>query len=695
MASIERTAYPRFKRRPTAQELTDVYTPTPEEVAFARATARGPAPTLTLLVLLKAFQRLGYFPRLQDVPFPVLAHVRSCLRLPPDTTLEVTPRTLYRHHLSIREFLQVTAWGAEARHVAITAVHQAAQAKDAPADLVNVAIEELVRQRFELPAFSALDRLVQRVRALVHRRDFHGVLVQLSEGDRAGLDALLEAEPPHRSVYNDLKKSPQRPSLAHLDQLVTHLRWLEGLGDRTSVLAGIPPAKIRHFAAEAKALDAAELKKVTPPKRYTLLLCLITRAQVQARDDLAEMFLKRLARIHRRGQEELELIRARHRETTETLVATLADLLEIVDTSASDAELGQLVRQAIAPRGEVAELRAACEAVAAYSGDNYLPLLWRFFKSHRSTLFRLARTLRLASTSQDGAVLQALDVALANEQRHGNWLPAAVDLSFASEQWQRTVLVRTSRGIQVARRPFEVCVFTSLAAELRSGDVCIQGSDAYADYRDQLLPWETCELQVAEYCAQLGIPATPEAFVQGLRTWLAATAERVDAGYPSNGQVVISEKGEPVLKRGPRRSPSASAEALEAALLDRMPERSLLDILANVHHWTPWTRHFGPLSGSEPKLDDPVPRYLLTTFAYGCNLGPAQAARHMPDSVTAHMLSFVNRRHVSLAQQDAALRDLINAYHRCDLPKVWGSGTSTRWRRTTASRSGSTSAGTG
>ena len=68
MASIERTAYPRFKRRPTAQELTDVYTPTSEEVAFSRATARGPTPTLTLVVLLKAFQRLGYFPRLQDVP---------------------------------------------------------------------------------------------------------------------------------------------------------------------------------------------------------------------------------------------------------------------------------------------------------------------------------------------------------------------------------------------------------------------------------------------------------------------------------------------------------------------------------------------------------------------------------------------------------------------------------------------------
>src|SRR5712691_11368539 len=42
MTSIERTAYPRLKRRPSAQELADVYTPTIDDLAFIRATARGP-----------------------------------------------------------------------------------------------------------------------------------------------------------------------------------------------------------------------------------------------------------------------------------------------------------------------------------------------------------------------------------------------------------------------------------------------------------------------------------------------------------------------------------------------------------------------------------------------------------------------------------------------------------------------------
>jgi hypothetical protein len=151
VTALERTAYPRFKRRPSAKELAEVYTPTAEDLAFVRGIARGAAPTLTAMVLLTSFKRLGYMPRLQDVPFAIIGHVRACLRLPSETSLEVTPRTLYRHHQSIRDYLQVRGWDREARHDAVEAAYRAAQVMNHPADLINVAIEELVRQRSNCP----------------------------------------------------------------------------------------------------------------------------------------------------------------------------------------------------------------------------------------------------------------------------------------------------------------------------------------------------------------------------------------------------------------------------------------------------------------------------------------------------------------------------------------------------------------
>lgn len=673
MASIERTAYPRFKRHPSARELRDVYTPTDEEVDFITSAAtRGSASMLSLAVFLKTFQRLGYFPQLEDVPSAVVTHIRCCLRLTFEVTIDVTPRTLYRHHQAVRDHLRVEPWGPKARHVATAAMHRAAQVMDNPADLINVAIEELVRQRFELPAFSGLNRLGGRVRALVNGRLFAGVLERLTAEQLARLDRLLDPLPgDRRTAYNDLKELPKKPTIAHLGELLAHLEWLEALGDVASLLCSLTPAKVRHFAAEARALDAAEMRDITTPKRSTLLLCLIARAQVKAHDDLAGMFIRLMNRIQAKGKEQLEKLRAQHRETTEALVGAFAEVLEVLNADPPDAEAGRRVKEVVAPRGGPGRLLADCVAVSAYHGDNYLPLLWRFYRGQRGVLFRLVRALHFTSTSQDRSLIKALELLLAGETRTAVWLPPTVELSFASEQWQRTMLVGRGENQMIERRHFEVCVFSSLAIELRSGDVAVTGSDEYSDYRDHLLAWEECEPQIAAYCQEVGLPETADALVDQLRSSLAETAEQVDQGYPANGQLEITADGEPVLKRTVRRDPSPSAQALEAAVIERMPERNILDILWNVEFWTGWTRHFGPLSGSDPKLDDPVQRYLLMAFTYGCNLGPTQAARHMP-GVTAHMLSFANRRHCNQARLDAALRDIINAYHRCGLTWLWG-----------------------
>jgi hypothetical protein len=100
---------PRFKRRPSAQEPTEVCTPSAEDRIHPRARP-WPVASLTVAALLKSMQRLGYLPRLQDVPFAVVAHIRSCLRLPPNTAPDVGARTHYRHHAAISDFLQVRPW---------------------------------------------------------------------------------------------------------------------------------------------------------------------------------------------------------------------------------------------------------------------------------------------------------------------------------------------------------------------------------------------------------------------------------------------------------------------------------------------------------------------------------------------------------------------------------------------------------
>jgi hypothetical protein len=103
VASLERTAYPRFKSPLTSQELADLYTPTPEELTFAQRQTPTPTRQFFVLVLLKAFQRLGYFPKLAEIPPTILIHIRGCLHLHgTEAEQELAPRTLNRYRHAIR-----------------------------------------------------------------------------------------------------------------------------------------------------------------------------------------------------------------------------------------------------------------------------------------------------------------------------------------------------------------------------------------------------------------------------------------------------------------------------------------------------------------------------------------------------------------------------------------------------------------
>lgn len=46
-----------------------------------------------------------------------------------------------------------------------------------------------------------------------------------------------------------------------------------------------------------------------------------------------------------------------------------------------------------------------------------------------------------------------------------------------------------------------------------------------------------------------------------------------------------------------------------------MRERTLIGNLSRSVYWVEWWRRFGLASGSEPKLQEPFGRYVITTFA--------------------------------------------------------------------------------
>jgi len=741
VTSIDRTAYPTFERM-APRDLAKAFTPSGEEIEWARDKTSTDAHLLALAVWLKSYRRLGYFPKLEDVPDLVVGHVRDALKLPVGIVPEVdADRTAKRHRDLVRKRLGVKYNSAQARGFAEAAITEAAQTKDNPADLINVALDVLVKKGCELPGYTTLDLAAKTIRARVNKGFFADAAGRIDPVRRSGLDRLMMVDPAtRRSGFDRLKDPPKAATLGKFRQRLQHMQELDALGPTEVWLKGIPPGKIGHFAGEARVTGVEDFVRIGEAKRLTLLASLIHVLRTAARDEVTGMFCKRMAIIHRKGRDRLEELREEHRTESEHLLevfgdvlaaardaaaviveppgrelgsadpgavaeddaATIADALVVADdepaaqaeggsvdasgTGELAARTGRGMLRALQDAGGLEHLAASHQAVAAYHGNNYLPLLEQYYKSHRTALFTLADSVEFEATSEDRSVLDALEFVRAVRHRRGEWIETTVSVkrdgkkaevsvdidTFASEMWKKTLRDKRRPGM-LARRHLEVCVFSHLAAELRSGDIAVVGSDSYANLHAQMMTWEECAGQVADFCEQAGIPSDAKALIAFFKKQLTKMAVTVDAGYPANTDLRL-EGGRPVLARRKGADRRPEAIALEGAVLDRLPDRSLLDILAHSAHLTGWHRHFGPASGSDPKIrGDRLGRYVVTAFAYGGNLGPTEVARHMR-GVSAHEIYTAGNKHADGDKIHKASGDVINAFAKLDVAAMWGDG---------------------
>lgn len=679
MTAIERTAYPRAGRRPDRAELRAHYDLAEAEHAFLRRHARGGAGRLLLALVLKTRAHLGHFPAPSEVTRAVVDHLAAQLNASAVANSIATAgrtKSFYRYQDTVRARLGAKAYGAAGRALVTDTVRTAAATMSDPADLINRAIEALGATGIDLPAFSALDRLVGHLRAEAHEALHRGVATRLDASERAVLDALLvRPDGAATTPFNRLKQTPGPPTPKTLRLWIDRLDWLDALPDDEGPLDGIAHTKLRQFAAEAAAMEVDGLLDVLrTAKRHTLLLALVRQARMRTRDELVEMVLRRIRRTQTAAREALEALRAKHRRLEEALIGVLGAVVERAEAPLDDAALGASVRTIFTAQGGAEALAERVRTVSAWHQDNDLPLLWPIHARHRTLLFRILDPLEIRSATQDESLLAAWrEVGVRRDARRKD-VPLALDLSFASQRWRAFVAPVTGNAPAIDRRGLEVCVFVHLADALRSGDLFVVGSERFADYRAQLLPWSACAPKVSTYCAAVGLPAKGAEAVETLKAELAAVAEAVDAGFPDNSALGIDPDGTPHLRQLPRATPPEGLVAFEAALREHLPERHLLDVLKRAEHWSRFTRHFGPPSRSEPKLARPVPRYLFTIFGYGCNLGPAQTARHAPGLVSAQAMRRINAQHIDAGRLEKAMVDLIGAYARFPLPLHWGLG---------------------
>ncbi len=191
------TAYPRFKTRLTQAELEQFYTPTDEELAFCTNVTHLPTTQLGFVVLLKTFQRPGYFVPSNKVPEAIIEHIATMINRRvnrEELNRYDQSKVRFNHLMSVRRFLDVKPFSTQGKTLLRATFSEAALTKEDVADIVNVGIEILVCHRYELPAFDTLVREARAGRAATNQALYEQVQCALGKTGAAFLDALFVVE---------------------------------------------------------------------------------------------------------------------------------------------------------------------------------------------------------------------------------------------------------------------------------------------------------------------------------------------------------------------------------------------------------------------------------------------------------------------------------------------------------------------
>ncbi len=549
------------------------------------------------------------------------------------------------------------------------------------ADIVNTAIEELVRQRYELPGFSTLFRAARAARFAINRGYYRQIYQATDALARANIATLFERDSAERrSSWDRLKSEPGQPTVKRIRAFLVHLDWLRKQVASTNPLTGIPAVKLQRFAAEARVLNAARMKELTEEKRFALAAALLFRQLARAYDDAADMLIRQVQRIHYKAKELMDIRQASHLQQSAELVSTLRNIT-IAYQQEGPAEqrlhaIGAFLGQ------DPNNLLERCEEYAALASGIYLQLLPRFFRHPRTALLLLLEHIPLSSTSQDQSLEKAIVFILAHQNIRSDWISIDTqgstrvdDWSLITEQWWPLVADTNNRTLPPTRlhhRYLELCVISQVANELKSGDLCSPLGDKFRDYRQQLIPWDQFKREISAYGEQTGIPTEAKQFVQSLQEKLISTSRNTDERFPQNESIRI-ENGEPILSPLCAKHEPEDLKVVETWIKERMGQVDIVDALVDTEHWLYWTRHFGPLSGHDAKVDQPRERYVLTVFCYGCNLGPTQTARSIKD-LDRFKLAFLNQRHITEASLNQAIATVVDTYVKFPLQRPWGLG---------------------
>ncbi len=685
-----------MKRNWSTDELIDCWTLLPLETALLDNKS-GPT-RLGFALLFKFFQLEARFPNAKnEIPRVVVAFVAWQVGVLPDEYLRYDwrGRTIKYHRAQIREYFGFREFTLADESDLKRWLGDEVLRRDQDRDHLEALIAGRLRQlQLEPPTPERLKRLLNSALHSHEERLFSRITARLSSRTKQHLDELIrptnsaattstevanaETAAEERPYWLELRHDPGRPSLqTALDEInkLLHLRQLELPND---LFADLAPKVLTAYRQRAVAEELFELRRHPADIRYTLLAVYCHLRRQEITDNLVDLLIDIVHAIGARAEKKV-------------IQQFLGELRQVPGKSAL---FGQLAAALIAnPDGVVREVafpviseetlqRIAEEYKASrtYQQEVQLHMRSSYSQHYRRMVPHLLEVLEFCSNNtMHRPLVAALSLLKKYAESSLQYYPPGESVPVEGvirSLWRPIVIGDDKHGQpRLNRINYELCVLETLREQLRCKEIWVVGANRYRNPEEDL-PADF-DLQRTAYYAALGQPLDAETFVCDLQAQMIRELEELDRTLPQTPKVRILKKAGgwiSVAALEPQPEPRNLGQ-LKAAVAERWPMTSLLDILKEVDLRVDFTANFKSATVRENLERETVrKRLLLCLYALGTNAGlkRVSAGDH---GETYRDLQYVRRRYIDREELRAANAAVANAIFAIRAPHIWGEGT--------------------
>jgi hypothetical protein len=598
LTSEQRSSYGRYVGDPSADDLTRFFYLDDTDHGMI-STKRGDHNRLGFALQLTTSRFLGTF--LEDpldVPGVVLQTLIRQLRV---TNLDQLPRyrsanQRWEHTAEIKSRYGFRDWVDPTVSLRLSRWLYALcwTGTEQPGILFDRATTWLLAHKVLLPGYTTLERFVARLRNRVENRLWKLLGHGITDEQRTRLEELLTVPPQGRSSWLDkLRTGPVRISGPAIVHTIRRLQTVRDL-DIKLLATGVPPSRLASLARFAGTAKVTAISRLPPVRRLATLVAFVHCLEATAQDDVIEvldMLLHQFFSNANKADKKTRLRGIKDLDQAATVLATACRTM--LDPAFADSELRNTVF-AIIPREVLAQALVSVDTLVRPPDDVYFRELNAHYRSVRIFLPTLLKHIRFHASPAGEPVgagfdwLRSHEMSIKPEQR----APQAV----ITKPWKQHV-VREDGSIDP--RAYTFCVLDGLRKALRRREVFVSPSWRYADPRAGLLTGTEWETSRPIICRSLGLSTDPGPVLTALTTELDQTYRTVAARLPNNPAVrfeTVNNKKELVLSPLDKLDEPASLVALREAVVARLPEVDLPEILLEISARTGFTEAFTHLT---------------------------------------------------------------------------------------------------